>query len=108
MAALQDIQAAMATKAYPDHLHYKLSLRFSFQCPWKCYEGESGKGFAWKSKEGLQRQERGWQKQRSYSVSSPLLLIVIFDIFILDLRYTWNKQMVNVNLKMVTINSKNC
>ena len=27
MAALQDIQAAFATKAYPDHLHYKLSLR---------------------------------------------------------------------------------
>ena len=46
MAALQDIQAAMATKAYPDHLHYKLSLRFSFQCPWMFYEGESGKGFA--------------------------------------------------------------
>ena len=27
MAALQDIHAALATKAYPDHLHYKLSLR---------------------------------------------------------------------------------
>ena len=92
MAALQDIQAAMATKAYPDHLHYKLSLRFSFQCPWKCHEGESGKGFAWKSKEGLRRQEREWQKQRSFSVSSPLFLIVIFDIFISDLEYTWNKK----------------
>ena len=28
MAALQDIHAALATKAYPDHLHYKLSLRW--------------------------------------------------------------------------------
>ena len=28
MAALQDIQAAQATKAYPEHLHYKLSLRW--------------------------------------------------------------------------------
>ena len=28
MAALQDIHAALATKAYPDHLHYKLSLRY--------------------------------------------------------------------------------
>ena len=28
MAALQDIQAATATKAYPDHLIYKLKLRW--------------------------------------------------------------------------------